>query len=40
MVIGAVERTELLHIDKTCRYPEYFATTVYQLINKITELIS
>lgn len=38
-VIVAVKRAELLHVDKTCRYPEYFATTVYQLINKILELI-
>lgn len=39
-VIAAVKRAELLHVDKTCRYPEYFATTVYQLINKMLELIS
>lgn len=38
-VFEAVKRAELLHEDKTCRYPEYFATTVYQLINKITDLM-
>ncbi|MBP3609020.1 MAG: RloB domain-containing protein [Lachnospiraceae bacterium] len=38
-VMEAVKRAELLHTDKTCRYPEYFATTVYQLMNKITDLL-
>ena len=38
-VIEAVKRAESLHIDKTCRYPEYFATTVYQLLNKLTSLL-
>lgn len=38
-VFAAVERAEKLHTDRSGRYPEYFATTVYQLINKIIELI-
>jgi hypothetical protein len=38
-VFAAVRRAEHLHTDKSNRYPEYFATTVYQLINKIIELM-
>lgn len=38
-VFAAVKRAEKLHIDRSSRYPEYFATTVYQLINKFIELI-
>lgn len=38
-VIAAVERAQILHTDRTGRYPEYFATTVYQLMNKIIELM-
>lgn len=39
-VYAAVKRAEKLHIDRSDRYPEYFATTVYQLLNKIIELLS
>lgn len=38
-VFAAVKRAEDLHTDRSGRYPEYFATTVYQLINKIIELL-
>lgn len=38
-VIQAVERAKALHTDREGRYPKYLATTVYQLLDKILEMI-
>lgn len=35
----AVSRAEALHINKTDMCPEYFATTVYILLNKIVDML-
>jgi hypothetical protein len=39
-VFQAVKRAEELHSDRSCRYPSYYATTVYQLIYKIIDMLS
>lgn len=38
-IFNAIERAKLLHTDKSNRYPEYFATTVYLLIEKMIEML-
>lgn len=35
----AVRQAELIHILKEERYPKYFATTVYLLVQKIIEML-
>lgn len=36
----AVERAEILHLDKEDKAPRYYATTVYLLLNKIMDMLS
>lgn len=39
-VFDAIRRAKELHVDKSKRYPLYLATTVYQLLDKIVEMLS
>lgn len=38
-IMLAIKRAESLHTDRSGRFPEYYATTVYQLLNKIKEML-
>lgn len=38
-IIQAVERAKALHTDREGRYPKYLATTVYQLLDKVLEMV-
>ncbi len=38
-IFQAIKRAKKLHIDKNARYPEYFATTVYELLEKMIDML-